>query len=169
MNAKGRLWMVAGSVVLVLLFTTAPSQGCYDRVSLASLAQQSDVVVTGRVVAITAQRDMIQAAYFGIQGEEIEVVSVDLSVSEVLKGGRTHGSLTLTVLRGRDGIPMWPLEYFPTFTIGEEVCVFLTRLPGDQVLMPTEGFQGKFTFQAETVVENGRAREVFLVVNHINF
>ncbi|MBI4530170.1 MAG: matrixin family metalloprotease [Candidatus Latescibacteria bacterium] len=159
MSANRLPWSVVGSILLTLFLIADPVEGSYDVVSLEHLTQGSEVVVIGKVVAITSQENEVQTIF---RGDGIEVVYVDLSVSEVLKGGGIQGHLTLKVLRGRDGIPMWPLDYFPTFTVGEEVLVFLKRSWDDAILTPTAGFQGKFTLQADIVVENGSSRTIFV-------
>lgn len=157
MNTKRWSCSATGWVIFVLLLAVGQAHGdLYDKVSLESLVQRSDVILTGSVVTVTGRRDPIWLAHWKFDPQDnIEVVSVGLTVDEALKGTGISESLNLTVLRSPEGLDLQGLGYWPAFTVGEEVCVFLTRSLVDQDFELAAGFQSKFTFQGETVLQSG--------------
>ncbi|MBI4532149.1 MAG: hypothetical protein HY709_11595 [Candidatus Latescibacteria bacterium] len=147
-----RSWLREGMTLVFVSLLISQAEGfTYDVVPLDTIAHRADVVVVGSVVDLTTS--------------ELIFTYVQFAVSEILKGHIAEQPLTIKVLGGQPDINYASWDYSPIFTLGEETLIFLRWCgwcANEQVLAPAEGFQGKFTFQADTVVENGQPRHVFL-------
>ncbi len=116
----------------------------------------SDVIVRGRVARIiVAQDDRVGSPY----------TYVSLDVADVLKGSVSDRRLVLKQLGGRIGATALEIAGQPSFSVGEDVLVFLETRPRDRTLTVTAQWQGKFTVTtAGTAVRQdpaGAARGIF--------
>lgn len=121
---------------LACLIGVRPYANAFQAVpySLKELAAQAGLVVQGKVIAKSCQRDAERRIY----------TKVELAVSEVWKGAITNRTMTIVqgggVLGERRVVVPGQAEYQP----GEEVVVFLTRNDrGEGVTLALA--QGKFT------------------------
>ena len=119
-------------MALALTSSVAPAAGLLARLSLETLQTTSDVVAIGTVVSS-------QSAFLGgtIQ------TSTTLAVQQSFKGA---GEATLTILTpgGTYGNVELIVRGTPSFTVGEEVLVFLYAAAAG--LHPTGMFQGVWRF-----------------------
>lgn len=105
------------------------------RWSVTELVGFSDVIVTGRVEAVTAGWDPIVTAIY---------TYVTLDVDEVFKGGIGRGRLTIKQLGGVAGEVGLHVTDQAAFQSGEHVLLFLEARPRDHTLYTSALSQGKW-------------------------
>ena len=136
-SRSGHFAIVASTTMaLALTSSVAPAAGLLARLSLETLQTRSDVVAIGTVVSS-------QSAFLGgtIQ------TSTTLAVQQSFKGA---GGATLTILTpgGTYGNVELIVRGTPSFTVGEEVLVFLYA--DAMGLHPTGMFQGVWRFSSSS-------------------
>ena len=104
--------------------------------SVEELTGFSRVVVTGRVVDVAAGRDRASNAIYTF---------VTVSVGDVLKGDVPERVIVLKQLGGEIGTEALHVADQSTFTIGEDVLLFLEARPRDGTLYTAALWQGKWT------------------------
>jgi hypothetical protein len=139
------------TLALLLTFVVRPSAQVAPE-AIATLADASTVVLTGRVDAISVQRDA---------GSIYSYVSV--GVSAVLKGDVPGPSVVLKQLGGTlPDLGLYVADQ-ATFRVGEEVLLFLSVRPRDGTLTTVGLAQGKWLVLPDlqtgsTVAVNGNSR-----------
>lgn len=127
-------------VLLAGLLTCLAPQPAYadsaPRWTDAQLVGFSDLIVRARVTRIVVAPEGSGRALY---------TYVTLDLSEIVKGSVPDRTLTLKQLGGRSGSTALQIAGQPTFSVGENVVVFLEVRPRDGTLTTTAQWQGKFT------------------------
>lgn len=110
------------------------------RWSTAQLADFADVVVTGRVEAVTSGWDPDTAALY---------TYVALHVREVLKGDLSERRITIKQLGGVKGGLALEVNDQASFAVGEEVLLYLESRPRDGTLYTAALWQGKWALERD--------------------
>ena len=155
----GRLAAVALTVVLVV-FATAPVHATsVVKLNDEQLVQLSSTVAEGRVTSVRSEWNANHTQIF---------TSVTIQVSSQIKGTTPRsGFLVVRLLGGRVGDVVMELIDQPTFTVDEDVIVFLDAT-SPQYTPITGLYQGKLTVAPDpatgspTVIDRGVSREAFV-------
>jgi hypothetical protein len=124
------------AVALVAGAATATTMVALD---LTALTSASDAVVRGRIVSVAAHWSGDHARIF---------TDADLEVADVWKGSSTLKTLTATQPGGEIGEVGQRIHGVATFTVGEDVVVFLERRGPRYTI--TGMAQGKFRIEGST-------------------
>ena len=151
---------------LLLLMLSFPLQETWalqsQKLNLEKMTKQSDRIIEGKVVALTA------GTVLGPNGGEIPVMEYTLSVSNALKGEKETtvvvkhlrllgvSSITGQGGSGRSG--------FPTYKVGEHLILFLTRESRLGLSSPVGLQQGVFQVQED---EKGQPTHVVNGMNNV--
>jgi hypothetical protein len=128
------------ALLVVILLTPSMTQAASGpRWTHHQLADFADVVVTGKVTALSSGWDReINAIY----------TYVTLDVGEILKGDVVADRITVKQLGGTvDGVVLSVTDQ-PSFGIGESVLLYLEARPRDGTLYTSGLWQGKWAVQA---------------------
>jgi hypothetical protein len=140
-----RLSVCLLAALLVLLGIGRSSATTLVRLSFPQLAQASERVVVGTVVALESTRDE--------SGRFIHT-NVRIAVERHLRG-RGPAEIVVRTPGGQIDGEAVIAQGAPSFTVGEKVLLFLTRWENDGALKVTGYVQGKSTV---TVGADGKAR-----------
>lgn len=108
------------------------------------LTSFSALILTGRVVDVTAAWDTTAGGIY---------TYVVLEVGEVLKGAVPARRITVKQLGGYVGSLGFRVHDQATFSVGEDVLVFLERRPRDATLYTSAMWQGKWMLQRDRAGE----------------
>lgn len=129
-----------GVVCLVALTARVAQSSVTPTWSIDGLTSFARAVVTGRVVDVAVGRDPATDAIY---------TYVTVSVGDVLKGDIPERVITLKQLGGEVGSDGLRVTDQASFTIGEDVLLFLEARPRDGTLYTTALWQGKWTIETD--------------------
>jgi hypothetical protein len=142
---------------LALLIVLAPSiarAASGPKWSPSELAEFADVVLTGRIDAVTTGWDRdVNAIY----------TFVSLTVHDVLKGNISAQHITIKQLGGSAGGMVLSIVDQPRFIVGEDVLLYLEARPRDGTLYTTALWQGKWNVQRGASGESTAVRHAPVV------
>ena len=137
---KTILRVLLGSVLLLGLTFRVADASVEPAWSVEQLIEFSRAVVTGRVVDISVGRDIATDAIY---------TYVTVSVADVLKGDISDRTVVLKQVGGEladEGLRVFDQA---TFTVGEDVLLFLEARPRDGTLYTSALWQGKWTIEQD--------------------
>lgn len=131
---------VLGLVLIAGLVVAAPAQALLLRMELTDLTKSSDNVIVGKVTDVQSR--------WNEQGNRI-VTDVTIKVQDTAKGRMNKDALVhIRLLGGRVGGLVAKAPGMPTFSVDEEVVLFLQKKGGPKNLV-VGGTQGKRLIQTD--------------------
>ena len=145
-----RSFASSGAIVLLVTILLSPAAAWAQGIKLddPDLARISDAILTGRVISIAYGRDP-QVPYM--------YTYVSIEIDEHIKGLGMGTELVVKQLGGQIGDLAMVVYDQATFTVGEEVLLFLVERPRDGTLQTTGLWQGKWTINRDPVSGDGEA------------
>ncbi|HUE86391.1 MAG TPA: matrixin family metalloprotease [Vicinamibacterales bacterium] len=134
------------AILLVALMPALTQAASAPRWSMPQLASFADIVLTGRIVSVTPAWDT-----GGAWDTDVNAIYtyVTVDVAEVLKGDIGDAQVTIKQLGGVAGGVGLSISDQATFTVGEEVLLYLEARPRDGTLYTTALWQGKWALQRD--------------------
>ena len=133
MRANNPMWQVISCALLATMVVLGLSEPVYADAATkwtdVQLIGFSDVILRGRVTRVAVARDERVGSPY---------TYVSLDVADVLKGSIPGHQVTLKQLGGRLGSTELQIAGQPSFTVGEDVMVFLEVRPRDRTLTTIE-------------------------------
>lgn len=136
----------------VVLAVATSANAIMIKMSTADLVGHASLIIAGKVEETTA-----------LPPDEVGMIYTDVKVrvNDVVHGATTDDVITVRVMGGEYGDLGVAVEDQPTFTVGENVILFLAPAEGGRYICP-DAFQGKYTVVDGTVLPVGVTLDDFL-------
>ena len=146
MKTKFLLWVLV--IGIFIISTPRNSLASMRKIELPELTLRSEVIVSGNVTNIESRLADGIFTY------------VTISVEQIIKGSILSSHILLRLPGGEVGEITLTASDVPKFTVGESIIVFLKA---DGAYYNLWGlYQGKYTVQENTVLENNQPLDVFI-------
>ncbi|MGH7820941.1 MAG: hypothetical protein ACREQ9_14340 [Candidatus Binatia bacterium] len=122
-----------GGIVFLTSFGAAPAANAFEA---EAQVHESDLIITGRVLSVTAERDEVTGEPF---------LRADVDIHDVWKGFPDAEEIAVRTPAGALANPGLALEGSARFQTGESVLLFLTRVGDDY--RPWKTLFGKYAIR----------------------